>query len=493
MPTPTDHLPFRPAGLLGPAEIERIDRAARALLQEPGVMLEDEEICRLVLKAGGKAGAKPQVVRLPDGLIDECLGRAPREVRFGNRRGEVRAAGTGLPSSFWTGAALFYLDRRGFRAIRQRDLADFARVVDALPNTDTIVGTSTEETPPPHRDFVGFRIMAQNTRKHLRGLSFSPQGGEAMLEMARVVAAGPAPIFSMGFTAHGPLRWTALALGVFRSTAGHGVPVTINGEPMAGASAPMTLAGTAAVGTAEILAGIVVNQLLEPGRPCLFNLGFAHAMDMRQGFAITGGPENVLLAVAGAQLARLYGLPSVSWMCTDSLDYDAQNALEKMLACLAHVQAGVSTIWGIGQVESEKTISPVQAVIDDEIVAMVRHTMRGFPVDDSSLAVEEVRRAGICGSFLDSEHTFAHFRDVLFMPQLLVRAQRMSAPEGSTLRERAEARVEEILGPGTDGGRGEPCLSPEEERELLAIERRFAGSQNVASGPAEPGVSAGTG
>ena len=282
----------------------------------------------------------------------------------------------------------------------------------------------------------------------------------------------------MGFTAHGPLRWTDLALGVFRSTAGHGIPVTINGEPMAGASAPVTLAGTAAVGTAEILAGIVVNQLLEPGRPCLFNLGFAHAMDMRQGFAITGGPENVLLAVAGAQLARHYGLPSVSWMCTDSLDYDAQNALEKMLAAVTHCQAGVSTIWGVGTAESEKTISPVQAVIDDEIIAMVRHTARGFPVDDETLALEEVRRAGICGSFLDSEHTFAHFRSVLFMPDLLVRAQRLSPRDGPgngsgtaaarTLRERAEARVEEIV------AEQPPCLSPEEERELLAIEGRFS-------------------
>jgi trimethylamine--corrinoid protein Co-methyltransferase len=466
---------FRPAGLLAEQDVQRIDEAARELLGEPGILLEDEEICRLVLQAGGREGGRSGVVRLPGQLIDECLRRAPREVRFGNRRGEVHVAGAGFPSRFWTGAALFYLDRRGFRPIGQQDLADFARVVDALPQTDAIVGTSTEETPPDDRDFVGFRIMAQNTRKHLRALSFSPRGGEAMLEMGQVIAFGPAPVFSMGFTAHGPLRWTSLALGVFRSTAGHGVPVTINGEPMAGASAPITLAGTAAVGTAEILAGVVVNQLLEPGRPCLFNLGFAHAMDMRQGFAITGGPENVLLAAAGAQLARLYGLPSVSWMCTDSLEYDAQNALEKMLAAVAHLQAGVSTIWGVGQVESEKTISPVQAVVDDEIVGMARHTLRGFPVDDASLAVEEVRKAGICGSFLDSEHTFSHFREVLFMPRLLVRAQRMSAPEGSTVRDRAETRVEEILEEAR-GGKADPCLSAEQERELLAIERRFAGA-----------------
>jgi len=232
---------------------------------------------------------------------------------------------------------------------------------------DVVVGTSTEDTAPRYRDFVGFRIMAQNTRKHLRALSFTTRGGEAIMEMARVLAGGGSlrenPIFSIGFTAHGPLRWTHLALGVYKSTAGQGIPCTVNGEPMAGASAPVTLAGAAAVGTAEILAGIVINQLLEPGRPCLFNLGFAHVMDMRGGFAVTGGPENVLLAVTGAELARHYKLPSVSWMCTDSLHYDGQNTAEKTFAALAHAQARVSTVWGAGQVESEKTISPVQAVL----------------------------------------------------------------------------------------------------------------------------------
>jgi trimethylamine--corrinoid protein Co-methyltransferase len=454
-------------------QVEEIDGAARALLEDPGIMLEDEEIYAAVLEAGARPGAKPFVARIPGGLIDDCLARAPREVRFADRRGGVHSTSPDSPSRFWTGAALFYLDKRGFRAIGQRDLAEFARVIDALDQVDVIVGTSTEETPPAQRDFVGFRIMAQNTGKHLRALSFSPKGGEAMIEMARILADGrsleEAPLFSMGFTAHGPLRWTALALGVYRRTAGHGIPVTVNGEPMAGASAPVTLGGAAAVGTAEILAGIAVNQLLEPGRPCLFNLGFAHVMDMRQGFAVTGGPENVLLAVAGAQLARHYGLPSVSWMCTDSLHYDAQNALEKMMAAVTHTQAGVSTIWGVGQVESEKTISPVQALIDDEIIATVRRYLRGFATDEESLALEEIRRVGICGSFLDTDHTFTHFREEVFLPERLVRVQRMSADERADLVSRAEDRVDEIL-----AGRTEPILEEKVEQELLAIEKRYA-------------------
>jgi trimethylamine--corrinoid protein Co-methyltransferase len=454
-------------------QILKIDGAARGLLEDPGILLEDEQIYAAAVKAGAKPGSKPLVVRMPSSMIEDCLSRAPREVRFADRRGSVQTVSPDSPSRFWTGAALFYLDRKGFRSIGQQDLADFARVIDALDQVDVIVGTSTEETPPAQRDFVGFRIMAQNTGKHLRALSFSPRGGQAMIEMATVLAGGrslkEAPLFSMGFTAHGPLRWTSLALGVYRLTAGHGIPVTINGEPMAGASAPVTLAGAAAVGTAEILAGIAVNQLLEPGRPCLFNLGFAHVMDMRQGFAVTGGPENVLLAVAGAQLARHYGLPSVSWMCTDSLNYDAQNALEKMMAAVTHAQAGVSTIWGAGQVESEKTISPVQAVIDDEIIAAVRRYLRGFSTDDESLALDEIRRVGICGSFLDTDHTFAHFREEVFLPERLVRVQRMSAGDRADLVSRAEDRVDTILGTPR-----EPILDEKAERELLAIEKRYA-------------------
>jgi len=301
-----------------------------------------------------------------------------------------------------------------------------------------------------------------------------------MVEMGRVLAGGAAlaerPVFSVGFTAHGPLRWTALSLGVFRSTAGHGIPCTVNGEPMAGASAPVTLAGTAAVGTAEILAGIVINQLLEPGRPCLFNLGFSHAFDMKHGFAVTGGPENVLLAVAGAELARYYGLPSVSWMCTDSLGVDAQNALEKMYAAMAHVSARVSTVWGVGQVESEKTLSPVQAVIDDEIIALVRRYSRGMEVSAETLAIEASRRVGICGSFLADDHTLEHYRDELYETSLLCRSPREGATGAASLVSRAEERVRDLL-----SRKEEPLLEQEQSRDLERIEAHYRG--RLCNGP----------
>ena len=436
--------------------VEAIAGAARALLEDPGVMLEDDEVVARMLAAGARPGGKPQVVRLPASMLDDCLARAPRRFHLADRKGGRREVGPDTPSLFWTGAALFILDGGKnapgapvTRPIRRADLADFARVIDALPNVHGIVGTALDDAPPTDRDYAGLRVMARATGKHLRALSFTPRGGEAMLEMGRVLAGSAGlkanPVFSLGFTAHGPLRWTSLALGVFKSTAGHGVPVTVNGEPMAGASAPVTLAGTAAVGTAEILAGIAVNQVLEPGRPCFFNLGFSHVMDMRTGFAVTGGVENCLLAVTGAELARYFGLPSVSWMCSDSLLADGQNAVEKGFAAITHASARVSVVWGVGQLESEKTLSMVQAVIDDEIAGAAMRYAAGFAVDDSTLAVEEVRKAGIAGSFLGTEHTLEHFRGTVWEPKFFVRAP------------------------------GRSLLSEPEEKELAKIETRYSG------------------
>ena len=459
--------------MLSESDIERIDRAAMDLLENPGVKIDDEEIVKRLFASGAKPGASSLVVRFPEKMVKEYLSLAPERFFLADRAGGKREISPDTPSRFWTGAALFYLDPKGLRLIERKDLADFSRIVETLSNVDVMVGTSTEDTPPPHRDFVGFRIMAANTRKHLRALSFTARGGEAMIEMAKVLSGEKSlkenPVFGVGFTAHGPLRWTSLALGVFKATSGHGIPCTINGEPMAGASAPVTLAGTAAVGTAEILSGIVVNQILEPGRPCFFNLGFSHVMDMRKGFAVTGGPENALLAVAGADLARYYRIPSVSWMCTDSLLYDGQNALEKMLACMTHAQARVSAVWGVGSVESEKTLSPVQAVIDNEIIGMVKRYLAGFIVDDESIALDEIRKVGISGEFMSSEHTLAHFRGAIFEPRILVRTQRSQKGEGEDMVRKAEKAVEQVL-----ASEQEPILDPEVERELLRIEKRYS-------------------
>ncbi len=368
---------------------EKIHLAAIELLKDPGIKLDHEEICKSLLKAGAKNGNSTGIMRLPRELIEEKLALCPKEFLFADRAGKGKPVKPKGEATIWSVPGLKMLEENKIRPFTSEDMARVARLLEQLENVDGVFGLALDDVPPRAQDVMGLRIMAENTKKHIRVLCFTPQGSDVMVEMKKVV--GDYPWFSVGFTAHGPLRWTNLALEIFRRSAGHGIPTTINGEPMAGVSAPVTLAGASAVGTAEILAGIVVNQILEPGRPCVFNFGLAHTFDMRTTIAVTGGPENHLFAKIAAIMGRFYDIPSASWVSTESMLPDSQAALERMCGFLTHLQNGVSNIWAVGQLESEITFSPAQAVIDEEIIGYVKRYLRGVEVDEDALAVDLIR------------------------------------------------------------------------------------------------------
>lgn len=419
-------------------DLQTIHEATLRILRETGVRVEHDEIVGLLLKAGARAGPAPLQILFPPEMVGEYLAMAPAEVSLASRNGATTVLKPGGPSAFWTNPGLYIWTGAQLRTAASADLAAVARLCDHLNNVQGVLGMAIADVPPPWRDFTGLRVIAENCRKHIRVLSFTPEGAEAVAEMKAVF---PGAWFSMGFTAHGPLRWTNLALDIFKRTAGHGIPLTINGEPMAGVSGPVSLAGSIAVGNAEILAGVVINQLLEPGRPVVYNLGLAHAFDMRHATAITGGPENALFARASAELGRFYGMPSASWVSTDSVYEDEQAALEKMFGFHAHIASGVSLVWGMGQLESEKTMSLAQLVIDDEMIEYIRRYERGFAVNAEELQLPMIREVGIAGSYLETEHTLQHFKAQLFEPQILNRKTRDACKEplAGVARRRAEA------------------------------------------------------
>ncbi len=447
---------------------ERIHEASLSLLEDPGVRVEHEAVTDLLLANGAKKGASEGAVIFPRELVADCLEQCPPEVTFTNRSGAETTISAESDPVIWAcpGTSL-YRDGR-HRAFTSADMADMARLLDQLDNVHAVFGMSMDDVPAAARDVVGLKIMAQNTSKHIRALCFTPAGVETMVEMQNVV--GAHPWFSVGFTAHGPLRWTNLALSIFESSAGHGIPTTVNGEPMAGVSGPVTLAGSAAVGNAEILSGIVINQLLEPGRPCVYNLGLAHIFDMKTAIAVTGAPENALFAKLSAIMGRFYGLPSGSWVSTEAMCPDAQAALEKMFGFQTHMAAGVNNIWGLSQLESELTVSTAQAVIDNEMVSYCKRYQRGVDVSDESLALDVVRSVGIAGSFIEEMHTFEHFRSELFMPELLFRQKRQAWNDAGRKRldQAAEEVATQLIANEVDNG-----LTDEQSRALDEIADRF--------------------
>ncbi len=285
--------------LLSAEDCARIHTASLDVLETMGVRVDDAAILTLLKREGARDAGAADTVRLPRRLVAESLAACPSSARFSDRRGGLRELGAGGAAIFWTGNALYVAHGRARRELMTADLAQLTRVADACPEIDGMVGTSVADYPPPARDVVGFRVMAAHTSKHLRPCTFTPAGASAMLEMSQVLAGGvplaERPLVSFGYSIVSPLHWTPTGLGAMRNTSGHGLPFMINSEPMGGGSAPVTLAGCLVLANADVLSGIVIAQLLERGRPVIYNAGFAHVLDMSTAVALTGAPENALL------------------------------------------------------------------------------------------------------------------------------------------------------------------------------------------------------
>ena len=460
-------------GFLSSGEIQKIQESSLEILSEVGVKIPHAEIRRMLLEAGAKEKDE-SAVSIPTEVVARALAKAPSSVSFADLkdgRTEIKPGATPL---FWAGNAMYYYRGGRRRELNRESYVEFCRVANELSHLHAIVGTSLGDYPPTTRDFVGFRAMAENTQKHLRPVIFTPQGVEIMLEMADVLLEGRPlrdhPILSFGFTIVSPLQWSNSALEVFRVSSGHGIPLMINSEVICGATGPVSLAGALVLANAEALSGVTIAQLLESGRPVVFNLGFSHTFDMRVAETLTGAPEGALLGAAASRIAHFHQLPSASWMSTEAKAPDGQAASEKTMLGLLHALGGVNLIWGIGNLESTLTLCPEQAVIDDEIAAGILRVWRGIRVDEEKMAVPAIKAIGRKADYLGSDHTYRHFKEELRVTRLMSR-DRWAVWEGEGKKEliaRAGQRVDELLKkPPAD------YLSGGQREKLAQIEKKW--------------------
>jgi trimethylamine---corrinoid protein Co-methyltransferase len=440
--------------LLSMAERDEIHQTARRILCEIGIRVRNKTVYDLLLLSGGEADKFDNLkVYLPGKMVDTWFPHCPREFSIRNRRNEETIVKSGGDSLFYTANATHYLRGTGKKAVEisTKEFVDFIHVVDTLENVNGVVGTSLKDYPPNCRDFAGFRLAAQYTFKHLRPCIYTPSGAEAIIEMADVILDGKSlkdnMFFTLGYSLVSPLTWSETALELFYKTRGYGIPIMINSEPMAGGTSPVTLAGSLALADAEVISGIVINQVLEPGRPCLYNSGFAHVFDMLTATVLTGTPENALLQAAGSEMARYHGLPSVSWALSDSVMLDSQASFEKLLTLFTHILSKVNMVWGVGNIEISKTISPEVAVIDNEMIGNCLRFSSGIKVDKEHLAYDVIKDVAFRGSFLGTDHTLRHFMEEVrysSLPNHMNRAG-WNASGSKSIEEKAKEYVDEIL------------------------------------------------
>jgi trimethylamine--corrinoid protein Co-methyltransferase len=414
--------------LLSQEEKERIHQAALVLLQEEGLRVLDDQALEILAGAGARVDTASKQVHYPPELVERAAAQAPAEFKLYGRDPDKHVIDLREGNVYYTTngyATQFYDPESGTRrSIDQESLAYITRLADWLDQIDiyAVMGTP-EDVPAATNDRYQFAIALANTTKHIWNTAYGPEAVRDQVCMAAAVRGGREalaqhPLFTLDLTVISPMELDGRQASTMIEGARQGLPIGISPGPIAGATAPVTLAGCTTQAVAEVLGAITLVQLVRPGNPVILT-HYTRSMDMASGSVTMGGPEFSLLRACTAEMARFYKIPSRGGgMITDSKAADAQMGAEKMMGCLIPTLAGLNIVAGMGQADFINTVRPDLMLIDNEIVRAVRRFARGFAVNDETIATDLIMQVGPGGNFLAADHTRQHFRQELWSSKL---------------------------------------------------------------------------
>lgn len=440
--------------ILSRQQQESLHAAVLVTLEDVGSVILCEQARQLLKDAGALVSGER--VKIPPLLLERALQTVPPGFALYDRKGGRKLFFEGYNSYFGPGPSTTYTvdPYSGERRLPCKDdTRKAARVMDGLENIDFVMDFGTiQDVPTRCADLHLLQAMLENTSKPLVHWGFDAHNCQSIIDICSIVAGGREelqrqPFIALFSCSNSPLMHTRDALEKLIFTAKSNIPFIYVSAPSAGATTPVTLAGTLVVTLAECLCGLVVHQLVAPGAPFAIG-GVTGATDMQTMSMSYGCPEFNLMHAALADMAHYYQLPLWGTAgCTDSKKLDEQAAAEATASIMMSAMSGINMIHDVGYMEGGNTSNLGMLVLCDEIIGYTRRLNRGVHVDEESLALEAIKGAGPMGEYVTAEHTYNNFKRELWFPTLMDRQpfNRWKAEGGKTMGEKAMARARELI------------------------------------------------
>ena len=444
---------------LSESDLNQIFETALLLLENLG-MGEIPDRLRADLIAAGAFENTERRVCFPRSLVHEAIAQAAKTFVL-HGRDEARSIEVGGQKVYFgTGGAAVQtldLDSSTYRPSTLRDLHDFTRLQDLLPNvswfTRCCIATDVED--PFDLDVNTAYALIRNTTKPTATAFTFAEHVAPISEMLDIAAGGPGEFAKRPFMkAHispviSPMRYGEDAVDVVYECLEHNIPMSCITAAQAGATAPATLAGFLAQSLAETLGSLIMVHAIKPGHPMIFS-NWPLVIDLRTGAFSGGSGETAVLNAASAQLSNWLGLPSgVACSMTDAKAIDAQYGMEKGLTSLAAALAGGNLIYeSSGMTASLLGASFEAFVLDDEMHSHTYRALRGIEVTESNLGYDAICAAVLGdGHFLGGADTLAAMERDYFYPKLADRDEPRTwqASGAQDAWTRARAKAKEIL------------------------------------------------
>jgi len=406
--------------LLSDKQIEELHFATLQILERTGVAFD---ACPEALEILGEAGAdvsNPQRVKIPSYLVEQALRTAPKTITLYTREGAPAMVLNGQTGCHFGGTAGFpevldpYTGKRRINYVE--DIDDMARLVDALPNIEFTMTSSTHPTVPSAvADRMSLLHVVLNTSKPVACSINDAPSLKEMLKVCSIIAGGEKelrnkPFFVGSSEPVTPLCQEKNAMECSLLCAEKGIPNIVYSMPMAGATTPATFPGALVLAMAEVLSQLVVLQLKNPGTPVIFG-SMPNFMDMRTTIYPYGAPELSFLVAALTEISHYYKLPMFGTAgCTDSDVIDAQTAAEVTYQILMSALSGADFVHDVGVIHWARMLSTELTVFCNEIIDMVNVSMGGIEINDETLPLDLIERVGPRGTYISEKHTLKHFR-----------------------------------------------------------------------------------
>jgi trimethylamine---corrinoid protein Co-methyltransferase len=406
--------------VLSVEQIEQIHQASLRILEEVGVEMLDRRALDLMASFGADVDWGDSRVRIPRELVQTAVSKAPSRFTLHGRNPErsVEIGGGDMVTAPVGGPSMVSSLDGGRRPGTYADQVNYLKLTHNSPLLDIsyqCVEANDLPADSRHLDFLLAAIL--HSDKPIGVMTLDASRAVDVLKMAGLLFGGAEqlrdrPVVLAGVNVDSPLRFSRETLEAIIAFASVRQPLKITPFVLTGVMSPVTPAGALAQQNAEVLAGVVVAELVGPGTPVLYG-SFGTEGNMRSAAPMFGRPGGIMMEVAAGQMARRYGLPHRGMgLVTSSPAVDAQAAMEKMNCLWALTLSNVDLLLqAAGWLEGGLTASYEQFVLDLEMLESMDQFRTGLAVNDVTLALDAVSQVGPGGSFLMADHTISLFRE----------------------------------------------------------------------------------
>lgn len=439
--------------VLTPNQIDAILADAKRILAEIGIEVRGAALRQRLLAAGLLLDATGERVLFPPDAVDQALASVPRSITLYDRAGQPHATLSGDRVHFVPGSSgLYVFDHRNGaqRLARTADFVDYVRLAAGLEHIAYLATAfSTADVPPNIADAWRLYLVFTQAQRPVVSGAFTEHGVPRMAEMLALfrhdradLAARPLSIFTI--TATGNFRYSEDSCQNLLDCVEWGIPIEIVPVTLMGLVAPVTVIGATVFHTVDVLAGIVMAQIVRPGAAVLFG-GAPAAFHMRETTAPMSAVEAMRLDLAYVAVAKHLGLPTQTYLgMSENRAVDAQAGAESFGGALLAALAGVNSVSGAGMLDYTIAFSLPKLVLDNELCGQALQVVRPFESLDDLPAIALAREQLAEGNMLTAAHTVAHYRDALYVPgPVWDRQSEDNWIKGgrTTLLDRAEAEV----------------------------------------------------